>query len=217
MKRSSCRRGFSLAEVMVAMVASVLVIGALFTGSIGLQKTAYSSERFATDQSDQRLLMDFLSRDLRRAIGIATVTGLAAPVRLESNSATVENQTDLVITLPAYYKSNVPADAGFDDPLPVIASGDRTAYGDASGPAPSFPVTFRKLFVGEEGCVCFVRQEAAAKRVLIRHADDLHVRLTVAPDGKSCALQTWFAANFGRERPSVTAFDRVMLRNLRVD
>ena len=217
MKRRACRRGFSLAEVMVAMVASVLVIGALFVGSIGLQKTSYNSERFATDQSDQRLLMDFLSRDLRRAIGIATVTGVAAPVKLAANFATVENQTDLVITLPAYYKSHLPTSAEFDDPLPVIANGDRTAYGDASGPAPSFSVTFRKLFVGEEGCVCFVRQEADARRVLIRHADDLHVRLTVASDGKSCALQTWFASSFSRERPSVAAFDRVMLRNLRVD
>ncbi len=217
MKRRARQHGFSLAEVLIAMVASVFVVGGLFMGSLGLQKTSYNSERYATDQSNQRLLMDYIARDLRRAIGIATVTGGAGSVRLAAGSAVVENTTDLVVTLPAYYKSNAPSDANFDQALPVIAAGDRVAYGDASGPSPSITVTFRKLFVGGEGCVCFVRQEAAAARVLVRRADDLHVRVSVASDGKSGGIETWFAATFSSAHPTVTASDRVMIRNLRVD
>ena len=202
---------------MVAVMASAITIGALFVGSIGLQKTSSNSERFAVDQSNQRLLLDYIGRDLRRAVGIATQFDGGVPTRLAVGSALIEDRTDLVITLPAYYQSNAPTSANYDQPLPVIASGDQIAYGDASGPAPNIKVVFRKLLVAEEGCICFVREEAESREVLIRQADDLHVRITIAPDGRSSSITAWFASSLGRDRPAITVCDQAMLRNIRVD
>lgn len=217
MKRRALEHGFSLGETMIAMAASIVIVAALFTGSAALQKSSHNADRYVTDQSDARLLMDYLARDLRRAIGLSTSTSGGAPVKVGTGTVAIENLSDVIVTLPAYYKSDTPADPDFDERLPIIASGDRVAYGTASGPAPNITVTFRKLFVATEGCVCFVRYEAAAQTVLVRKADDLHISATVSPDGKSCVVEAWFESAFGRDRPRITAFDQVMLRNLRVD
>jgi Tfp pilus assembly protein PilW len=208
---------FTLAELLVAILASVIIIGALFVGSIALQKTSCNSERFSTDQSNQRLLMDYVGRDLRRAVGIATQFNGGVPTRLAAGSAVIEKRTDLVITLPAYYKSNIPKSATYDEPLPIIASGDRIAYGSTSGPAPDITILFRKITVADEACICFVREEAGSKEVLVRQADDLHIRITIAPDGRSSSIAAWFRSTLGRERPAITVCDQLMLRNLRID
>ena len=217
MRLKAPHSAFTLAELLVAILASVILIGALFVGSIALQKTSCNSERFSTDQSNQRLLMDYVGRDLRRAVGIGTRFNGGISTRLTAGSAVIENRTDLVITLPAYYKSNTPTSATYDQPLPVIASGDHIAYGSAAGPAPNITVLFRKITVAEEGCICFVREEAGSKEVLVRQADDLHIRITIAPDGQSGGIAAWFRSSFSRDRPTITVSDQLMLRNLRVD
>lgn len=217
MKRLRHPHAFTLAETMIAMAASIIVVAALFTGSIALQRSCASADRYVTDQSDQRLLLDYLARDFRRAVALATNTASAGPVRVGTGTVAIESSTDLIITLPAYYKNDAPSAADYDQSLPIIASGDRVAYGTTGGPAPGIDVTYRKLFVATEGCVCFVRVEAAAQEIVMRQADDLHLQFTVAPDGKSCALEGWFTSTFGRDRPRITAHDCVMLRNLRVD
>jgi type II secretory pathway component PulJ len=163
MRLKARHSAFTLAELLVAVIASVITIGALLVGSIALQKTSCNSERFSTDQSNQRLLMDYVGRDLRRAVAIATQFNGGVANRLVAGSVVIENRTDLVITLPAYYKSNAPTSATYDQPLPVIASGDRIAYGSASGPAPNIRVLYRKIAVAEEGCICFVREEAGSR------------------------------------------------------
>lgn len=208
---------FTLAETMIAMAASVVVVAALFAGSIALQRASAYADRYVTDQADQRVVLDYLARDLRRAVGVASSTGGAAPVKVGTSTVAIENTTDLIVTLPAYYKSDVPTDTDFDEALPIVASGDRVAYGTAAGPSAGISVAYRKLFVAAEGCVCFVRTEAATQRVVMRKVDDLHIQFTVNPDGKSCGIESWFQAAFDHSRPRVAAFDRVMLRNLRVD
>lgn len=217
MTRRDSPHAFTLAETMIAMAASIVVVAALFAGSIALQRASACADRYVTDQADQRVVMDYLARDLRRAVGVSTSAGGAAAVKVGSSTVAIENTTDLIVALPAYYKSDVPAENDFDEALAVVASGDRVAYGTAAGPSAGISVTYRKLFVAAEGCVCFVRAEAAAQRVVMRKADDLHIQFTVDPDGKSCAIESWFQAAFDRSRPRVSAFDRVMLRNLRVD
>ena len=217
MKRQRLTNAFTLAETMIAMAASIIVVAALFTGSIALQRSCASADRYVSDQADQRLVLDYLARDFRRAVGIATNTVAAGRVRADTSTVSIENATDLIITLPAYYKSDAPSETEFDEPLPLVVSGDRVAYGTAAGPAEGIDVTYRKLFVAAEGCVCFVRNEAASQYVVMRKADDLHVQFTVAPDGRSCAIESWFESTFGRNRPRVASYDQVLLRNLRVD
>ena len=217
MKKSTRERGITLAEVLIAMTGSVLVIGALMAGSLGLQRSFHASESYANSQADERRLIDYVARDLRRAIGLSTCGPGGVPSKLTAGTLLLDDTTTLIVTLPAYYRSNAAADSAYDQALPVVASGDRVAYGTTAGPAPAFPVSFRKLFLAAEHSMCFVRDEGDSRQVIVRRAEELELQIIVAPDGESCALVAQFLAHFSREQPAVAVHDQVMLRNARID
>ena len=210
---------YTLAEVMIGLAGSVIIVGALLFGAFGLQRSLHASELYAGYQADQRRILDYLSRDLRRSIGIgsASTIGGSAASRLAAGSITVENQVALVLTLPAYYQGNEPGANGYDQPLAVIAADDHVDYGTAKGLAPGVTVIFRREYLASEGCVCFVRQEADATLVMVRHAENLHLQVTVAPDGASCLVQVSFQSPYSGVAPLVTTWDSVLLRNIRTD
>jgi hypothetical protein len=210
---------FTLGEMMIGLAGSVIVIGALLFGSIGLQKSLHASELYAAYQADQRRILDYLSRDLRRSISIASATTMSgsAAATLAAGSITVENQTALVLTLPGYYQGNEPGANDYDRPLAVMAADDRVDYGTAAGLAPGVTVIFRREYLASEGCVCFVRQEAEAKLIIAHHAENLHLQVTVAPDGASCLVQVSFQSPYSGVAPLVTTYDSVMLRNSRTE
>jgi len=217
MRRSADDHGFTFAELLVSMAVSVMIIGALLGGSVALQRTLRASELYGSSQSDQRRLIDYLARDLRRSIAIAATDAAGLPQTVADETIAVSDRASLVLTLPAYYKSDVPSDARFDQPLPVVTANGSIYYGSSAGPAPGVVVSYRKTFVAEEGCVCFVRQEAEVKQIIVRPAEDLHLRVTVAPDGRSAAVQAWFRSPSHGIRPVVSTYDHVLLRNRRSD
>jgi Tfp pilus assembly protein PilW len=218
MKAAAGRRqgAFTLAEVMVGMAGSVIVIGALLFGAFGLQRSLHASEMYASYQANQRRILDYLSRDLRRSIGIASATSISGSgaTKLVSGSITVENQTALVLTLPAYYQGNEPGVNNYDQPLPVVAANDQLGYGTTSGLAPGVTVIFRKEYLASEGSVCYVRQEATASLIIVRHAENINLQVTVT-NGANCLVQVSFQSPYSGVAPLVTTFDNVMLRNIR--
>src|SRR5688500_15333592 len=137
-------QAFTIAELMIAMALSIMIIAALTLSAIQLQKSLYASETYALSSSDQRRLVDYIARDLRRSVGIAVTKpdGTTAPLGAEKVS--IKDGTGLVLTLHGYYKSNVPGTADFANPLPVITTASRVDYGSSGGPAPGVPVTFRR-------------------------------------------------------------------------
>jgi hypothetical protein len=219
--RGMARRqnAYTLAEVMIGLAGSVIIIGALLFGSIGLQKSLHASELYAAYQADQRRIIDYLSRDLRRSIGIASATTMmgSAAARLAAGSIVVESPTALVLTLPGYYKGNEPGATDYDQPLAVTAADDRVDYGTAAGLAPGVTVVFRREYLASEKCVCFVRQEAESSLVIVRHAENIHLQVTVTPDGASCLVQVSFQSPYSGVAPLVTTYDNVLLRNIRTD
>ena len=219
MRKTADRRGFTIAEMMISMAGSAIIIGALMLSSVGLQRAFRASEVYAAAQADQRRLLDYLTRDLRRAVAVATVTTVngSAPSKVGTDPVNVVGDTGLLLTLPGYYKGNTPETADYDQPMPVVFDDRRADYGTASGVAPGVPVIFRKVFVASEGSVCFVRQEAEAQEVIVRRAEDLRTRVTISPDGTSCLVEVWFTSAFGSTRPLVAAHDQIMLRNNRID
>jgi hypothetical protein len=211
------RHGFTLAEVLIAMTGSIIVIGALLAGSISLQQSFHASESYASSQADERRLIDYLARDLRRAIGLAVEVNGGPDIKVSAGSAQLAENSTFVVTLPAYYRSNNSGDTNFDESLPLIASGDRIAYGTVAGPAPEFRVYFRKLLVPGEKSVCFVRDEGDTRQVIVRNAADLQLSINVASGGESGVIEAQFRSPFGKTQPLVAAHDKVMLRNIRID
>jgi hypothetical protein len=213
------RAAFTLAEAMIAMAGSVIVIGALLFSSIHLQRCLHSAEQTAGNQADQRRLLDYVARDLRRAIGIATTTSAGGLNGQPVNGAnvTVENDSALVVTIPGYYQSQTPGDAAYDQPYGVVGADNYVDYGTTdAGHAPGVQVLFRKQFEASENCICFVRIEANNEAVIVREADNLHLTLNVDPDGKTCTVIATVQSP-KPNTPVLTEREDVLLRNIRMD
>ena len=79
------QRGFTTAEVIVALTLFSTLSAALFMGATSLQRSFAATTDFAINHADEMRISDYLSLDLRRAVGVT-----AAP-------------NDTRIQIPAYY------------------------------------------------------------------------------------------------------------------
>lgn len=221
MMRRSARRvcAFTLAEMMIAIIGSMVILGALLLSSTQLQRALYASERFAAKQTEQRRLIDYLGRDLRRAIGLGCTTtiGGTTATRLAGTSIMVEKGTSLLLTLPGYYQSQSPDSAAFDESLPVVVADNYVDYGTSKGPVEGVPVRFRKVHLASEGCECFVRVEGDTQSVIVRHAENLHLQVGVSPDGRICTIDVVFVPNTRGLLARVSSRDQILMRNIRND
>ncbi len=219
MKHPGRSHAFTLTEVMIAMTASIVVLGALLLSSTQLQRALYASERLATAQSNQRRLMDYVARDLRRAVGIGSATTMngADCVPLLDASAAIENGCSLVVTLPAFYQTDEQG-ANYGASLPVVVAANVVDYGTAEGHAPCVQIIYLKQYVKEEKCDCFVRVEGGVPSVIVREAADLHLLVTLAADGRVGSIKVDYSPRTQDSRViRATARERFLLRNLRID
>jgi len=121
MKAASSRRraaGFTLAEVMIASGVSAFMFAGILTTMVTLQRTCSGTIEFSRGTTDQQRALDYISRDLHRAL---TVT-------VSSTSQT------LTVTVPDTYTAY---DAQGNPTGTIVApsiSGAKVNYGDASKP-----------------------------------------------------------------------------------
>lgn len=212
LRKREPRRAFTLAELMVSLAASAIVVGAMVTSAFSLRRGLHSNEVYAGAYADQRRLTDYIGRDLRRAIAISYTNeaGVTQAMGGEPITVTIADRASLVLTLPAYYRSTIRTE---DAPLEVVTDGDHVDYGSSAGAAAPVEVRFRKVFSGNQGCVCFVRMEAGQEEIVVRNADNLAAQVTVAADAQSAKIQTWFHSTELGPHPLVTTFDHPLLRN----
>jgi hypothetical protein len=214
MKKGSLCAAISLAEILICMGMMSIILGCLLSSSLALQKTLQNSERYAGLYSDQHRLMDFIGRDLRRAVTMSATDAAGLDQPVVGPPIDLEQRGTLTVMLPGYYQSDVPTNPGFDTALPVVPVDPHMDYGTvAGGPAKPVKVTFRKIFVAAENSVCFVREEAADRRVIVRKADDLHAQITISEGGRTAVIKAWYLAKFSRAGAIVSTYDTLMLRN----
>ena len=61
---------FTLAEVLVAAAITAVTSSALFVGITTVQRTFRAAEHHAKSQSEQARIIDYIARDLRRALTV---------------------------------------------------------------------------------------------------------------------------------------------------
>jgi hypothetical protein len=219
MRRPFFQRAFTLGEMLISMAGSIVIVGALLLSTMQLQRSLHSSEMYAINQASQRRLLDTLSRDLRRSVGVATTTtvGGSGGTPLSSAAATIENSLSLVLTLPGYYQNNTPGNTQYDQPLAVVEADNYVDYGTGSDHAPGVPVVYRKQYIETEGCVCFVRIEADVQTVVVENAANMHLTVTMAPDGRSAVAEVTFLSPRMNSQTLLAMHDQILLRNIRTD
>jgi type IV pilus assembly protein PilW len=135
-KRSE--RGFTLIEVMVAMIVAMAVVAAAFTILVTSNKAAQVNEQVADTQQNARLAMDLIATDIKLAgfnmtgtIGNCTVGNPPVPVPIVPLDNTPGGAVAAINDVgPDSVRMVVPAlTAGSTGGLPVLAA---AAVGDAT-------------------------------------------------------------------------------------
>jgi hypothetical protein len=217
MKQKSRLTAVSLVEMTVCVAMSAIILGALFFSSVTIQKSIHAGEVFASSYSDERRMIDYLGRDLRRSLTIAATDAAGAPCRAGTEPVKIDGAATLVLELPGYYKSNARKTADFDKPLDVVSAGDSVDYGSDRGFATPVQVTFRKVFLPGENCTCYVRREEGNDEIIVRNAQDLETQVAVSADGGKATVTASFHGTYSYARPLVATFDDLMLRNVSLE
>jgi type II secretory pathway component PulJ len=114
--------GFTIGEMMVVVAMTSIIMGAALSASVALQKSMWASDKFFSTHMQQIRIIDYLSRDTKRAMSVTT----------SADRATV------TCTVPNYVvaagDSEIPAAAGAEGErrTPIItvkATGPQIDYG----------------------------------------------------------------------------------------
>jgi Tfp pilus assembly protein PilW len=104
---SKLRSGFTLVEIIMSMGCGSLLLAAVITAGISLQRSFAAVEGYSVAEGDQLRVLDYIALDCRRAL-----------------TAAVANNT-LTLTVPVYY------DASSNAVTPTLTSGS-ISYGTGS-------------------------------------------------------------------------------------
>jgi len=76
LKTSTSRLAFTLAEMMIALSASSVLLGATLTSSTSLQKSFNAIDTYFATHMQQIRIVDYLSRDVKRGLVVTTSADL---------------------------------------------------------------------------------------------------------------------------------------------
>lgn len=110
--------GVSIAETLISISITAFAIGAIYVGSVTLQKSFRASQQYAATQAAQLRVIDYVALDLRRAVQWKAESG----------------GTELTILIPDYYDGDV-EDRTAPRPsprYPRVAKNGGVYYGDTS-------------------------------------------------------------------------------------
>lgn len=89
MRLLSRAAALTIVELLISGSLASLAIGALFAGSVALQRHFSAATQFAESQADQIRALDYIEMDLRRAQTVTLASG----------------STPITVTLPNYYQT----------------------------------------------------------------------------------------------------------------
>ena len=185
---------FTLVEAMIGAAVSSIVLATLFTGGIALMRSFNASEDYSTAQTDQLRVLDYISRDVRRAL---TVTVTTSPSKL-------------TLTVPDQYAAADPSRTFRTPTMTVPTEGSflGATYGTT-------PVTVSYYVSGSS----FVRDEGGALTVIANGVTDFQpVFNATDPAEKTVNTTLTFAPIFRRflssdARTATTLTSRAVMRN----
>jgi prepilin-type N-terminal cleavage/methylation domain-containing protein len=225
--------GFTLVELLIAVGASGIVLGALAVATTSLAKSFDAMETYSRQQAASVRVMDAIAMDLRRASGVAITTSSTSNPNAAGNttakfsysttaSANVKAITDgtfdpvnnrvggranpstyLTLTLPGFYQANDPTAGAYRSRTTLTVAGGDVRYGTSAGAAADVTVQYRKAYHSNYGSECIIRREGGIDRVIAEKAEYLDITLT-AQTGNAFLVQTSYIPTFSSARRKST-------------
>lgn len=207
------KMAFSMVELMVSLAVGSLILAAVASGTIAMQKLFVATDQYYMATSDQMRVLDFIALDMRRAV---------------SGSVSNGAQT-LALTIPDYvdYTQNPPAARS-----PSVSATGKVTYGAAasqptvvyalSGTAPNQVI--QRTLTAADGSVAKTTLTSAAANYQMSFFDPANPGSTTAfslggiGQPSSITAQITFAPRFNRlnltsSRQAATASMTMLMRN----
>lgn len=181
---------FTLVELLIATAAAGLLMSAVFSGAMSMQRCFVAAEDFALAKTDQARLSDFLALDLRRALAVTAGT---------------DGRTILTLQMPDYY------DAAGRPRTPTITRYVAN-YGD---PARPVTVVYRKI----ASSICR-QEDAGVQREIAANVEDFHLSvedLGKVVKTQVSFIPRFRRTMTLAPREATTVFSTTLLRNKRTD
>jgi Tfp pilus assembly protein PilW len=160
--------GATLVEVLLGGAVASIILGALMTGSIALQRSFSASDRLARAQADLLRVSDYMARDIRNATSVNPTTASVL----------------LSVTTGDYYdRRGTPNTFKDDVPNSPILGRNGVVYGTS-------PVTIRYLRSGTRVLREITRVDAGATNVTTTQIADNVDNLTVTLAAERAATIT---------------------------
>ncbi len=101
------QHGFTIVELMVSVTCGLLVLAAVITAGVALQRSFMAVEGYSIAEGDQLRVQDYIAMDCRRAMNVVVDKGSWTNVNGTSTWTTNSNgPTTLIISVPNYYDGN---------------------------------------------------------------------------------------------------------------
>ncbi len=132
LRSTDSQRAFTLAEMMMSLGCSTIILAAVVVSGVALQKSFAAVEAYSTTEADQLRVLDYIAMDCRRGMR-STVGTVTTPAVVNGSwvngTFTVSSASPqtLLLSLPVYYSSS----AGTIT-TPSISSAGQIAYGSGS-------------------------------------------------------------------------------------
>ena len=202
--RQSPQSGFTLAEIMTAMVIAVVIFAAILTASLAMQKTFNAVDNYFATHVQQVRIIDYLNRDVKRAL-ICTTSA---------------NQQTVTLTIPKYIIQSGDAEA-VSNPSLVGAMRNPTISATTSGVQVNYGTTTSTVVYSINGA-SILRTENGVVTTIAASTDQL-VPSTIDTDLANTEYTTmavtfqpiFTSGNTAAERTGTTVFSLAYLRNKR--
>ena len=102
---------FTLVEMMVSAGAGLLLIAAVASASISVQRSILATSQCATGMNNENRLLDYVAQDLRRAVRVGTISSGTYTTVRNISTFSITQSAILAINIPDYYGSNTPNNA----------------------------------------------------------------------------------------------------------
>ena len=188
----------TLVEVAIASAISVTLAGMLTVGLVTVQRTFIAAEHHARSQTAQLRILDYMARDLRRALSVA-----ARP-----------DGSGIDVTIPDYYTTGDVKNATPRDPQ-IKPNGD-IVYGNRT-----IPVSYYER-IDAQGNHLVCRSYDGVETILATDVERFELALPEGLNGDVITISVSFVPRFqfssaGRQRmrDGTTAFTSTLLRNKR--
>jgi prepilin-type N-terminal cleavage/methylation domain-containing protein len=186
------KSGFTLAELLIAAGVSSIILAALLSGAIALQRSFQASDYYAAALNDQTRALDYIVRDTRGA--------LAVSVSADGNTLTV--------TLPDYYSVYDAQGNPSGPPVTPVLASNATVYNNAATPVMIAYYVENRLLIRQ---VTIGRTGAISKTVIAKEVDNFDFTFGVVDSTVSASLS--FSPRF---RGILTSTDELTRRTATV-